>query len=283
MNKVQLEKGDVFYFSDSHFAEVSKYAQEKYGLKVDEVKRNLLYARIARRMRYLNINCFEGYFSLIKESVSGVESEKFLSLLTTNFTSFFREQHHFEFLRQLTERRFSQNKDCMKMSIWSAGCSSGQEPYSIAAVLNETLSKNVDVNVEVLATDVDEIVLKKAHDGIYKNYEFRDLEAKSLEQLFSNISADSHDARIREDVRKIVSFRKLNLVDRWVNLEKFDVIFCRNVVIYFDRVTQAKLWQRLFDQMNEGGILIIGQSERLPRDFDSKFKSIGVTTYQKII
>ncbi len=284
--KMNSGRGNIqikFEFSEEDFTQVSEYAARMYGLNIPESKRDLIYARISRQMRSVGASSFDSYFTEIQKKESSFESRKFLSLLTTNVTSFFREPHHFDSLKRVLRDRLEKPSRKDRFTIWSAGCSSGQEAFSIASVVHEVNSKFADSSVKVLATDVDDEVLKRARLGTYNDVEVADLNEVSRRSLFESYSPNASEYQILPNLLNLVEFKNLNLVKPWGLADKFDVIFCRNVVIYFDRETQQVLWKRFFDQMNAEGTLFLGQSERISGGCSSHFESVGFTEYRKIV
>lgn len=272
--------GQSIPFSQSDFRKVSSFARQKTGISLDESKRNLLYSRITRRMRDLGIDRFEEYFSLVEAAGDQQEMSFFISLLTTNVTSFFREIHHFDLLRKLLATNLLSET---KIRIWSAGCSTGQEAYSIAYVLNELMVDFPTLKFEILATDIDEAVLSKARDGNYAKCEVVGLSADKKEKMFYREKHESGVLEVRQSLKDLVNFRCVNLVDMADSRNCFDYIFCRNVVIYFDRETQSRLWCDFHRRLNAGGVMFLGQAERLSGGVELDFDRIGQTTFRKKI
>ena len=268
-----------FPMTDRNFSDICKFAYNHTGIKLSDHKKNMIYGRLARRLRKLNMDNFDDYCQLIK-SENVAELPEFINAITTNLTSFFREQHHFTYLSDTIIPELCQrNKHNRRIRIWSAGCSTGQEPYSLAMVLSKDLRiKNWDV--KILATDLDSNVLETGKNGIYS------LESiESIPQKYQNsavVNKKSEKIKIKDSVARYITFKQLNLMSDWPMRGKFDVIFCRNVVIYFDIDVQRQLFSRYFNIINDNGYLIIGHSESL-HNVSRDFKNLGKTVYQKIV
>ena len=206
-----------------------------------------------------------------------------VNAITTNLTAFFRENHHFEYLRDtVLPKLLIENKDERKIRIWSAGCSTGEEPYSLAITLKENLPANLHWDTQILATDIDSNVLAKASKGVYGEDRVADISKKILRDWFMKGKGENAGSvRIKPDARSLINFGQLNLMDNWSVGDVKDVIFCRNVVIYFDRESKTNLIDRYADNLKDGGYLFIGHSESLYKITD-RFELIGNTIYQKI-
>ncbi len=262
--------------TDKDFTILSAKAYDISGIVLGDHKKELVYSRIARRVRKLQLSNFTQYCGYL-ETHEDTETNEFLNAITTNLTSFFRESHHFEFLSKVVIPEWKKKGTQHPIRIWSSACSTGPEPYSIAI----TLSKNMSVkshDIKILATDLDSDVLKKARTGIYS---LEDIEQLPKDYLSSfQRKKDSDVGQVKESLRDMVQFNRLNLLGPWPIKNKFDVIFCRNVVIYFNKETQIELFGRLADQLNPGGYLFIGHSETL-HGVSEQFDSKGRTIYQK--
>ncbi|WBU61220.1 CheR family methyltransferase [Paracoccus albus] len=219
--------------------------------------------------------------SFISTSANNGEREHFISSITTNVTSFFREKHHFDLL---TEKILADSNDVKRsLNIWSAGCSSGQEPYSIAMCLLQALP-DLAARTQILATDIDVAILRKAEVGIYTRKELMALPPAFLgRSFFSSIrNAQSDEMQLQHKIRNMVKFQNLNLNSSWAMPVQFDIIFCRNVAIYFSQTTQERLWRRFVTALRPGGWLLIGHAERIPPELHSILRPNGMTAYQKI-
>lgn len=266
-------------FSQSDFEKVSGFAKNEIGLTISEAKTELLYSRIARRMRLVGETDFEAYFRSLE--VGGCEEKHFISLLTTNVTSFFREGHHFELLRKIIARKCELTAEKTHFRIWSAGCSSGQEAYSIALVLDKLCSVFPHVDFDILASDVDDSMLRKAKSGQYLKEETQNLDGSRIGELFCQSRLRLGEFEVKPKLKSRVSFRNINLMNIGAEVAGFDFIFCRNVVIYFDRATQDLLWKQFHCRIKDGGVLFLGQAERLSGVAEKHFKKIGITAFEK--
>jgi chemotaxis protein methyltransferase CheR len=231
----------------------------------------------------LQLDSFKEYCELLKEDGTD-EFTHFVNALTTNVTSFFRESHHFDFLQQtvipdLVKKHGHQARP--RLRIWSAGCSSGQEPYSIAMTLKESA---IDLNrwdAKVLATDLDSTVLATAREGVYEINHLKDELPQRCKRWVNVVKKQNKEYVIVDPkIKELITFKQLNLMDDWPMNGPFDVIFCRNVQIYFTKTTQKMLINAFADFLNKGGYLIVGHSESLIGLTDL-FKSVGKTIHQK--
>ena len=266
-------------FSENDFHLIADIAKAKYGLQIARNKKYLLHARIAKRMRILGMSDVNDYMLHVSNLTNETEQDSFLSLLTTNTTSFFREPHHFDFLANVILGSDRLGKLVSPIRIWSAGCSFGHEPYSIAATTLQALDRSAGLEVKITATDVDSVVLEKGRRGSFASTDFARLTANQQAVLTDCSSAA--DRRIRRDVKNLVQFERLNLVDDFHFAEPFDFVFCRNVVIYFSRETQQQIWRKFLTILKPGGYLFLGQSERLTGPVLSEFESVGQTIYRR--
>lgn len=267
--------------SDAEFADIAARAYNDFGLHLHDGKKDLVHARLVRRLRVLNMGSFSEYVSLLDRPEGQEERLQMLSALTTNVTHFFRESHHFDILtEQVLPPLLSRIRSGGRLRIWSAGCSAGQEPYSIAATVLKAIPDARDLDVLILATDVDPQILGHAERGEYRREDLDALPATQYDLLFGGDQTGDH-LKIREDVRSLIRFGVLNLIEDWPMKGRFDVIFCRNVAIYFDKPTQSRLWQRFSDLLSDPGFLMIGHSERLSKPAIDQFDAVGTTAFKK--
>lgn len=267
--------------SDRDFQRIAQLAQSQYGIQIEPQKKSMIQSRLTKRMRKLKIADFSDYCVLI-EGGDKEERENFVSAITTNVTHFYRESHHFEKLQaEILPNLVERAKLGEEIRIWSAGCSSGPEPYSIAGSVLKVIPDAGQLNVSVLATDLDRDVLAKAKLAKYDVDQCRTPSDEWQGQVFPN-SPNDGTLRVRPDVARLVKFEQLNLNGTWPDMGKFDVIFCRNVAIYFDRGVQNRLWQRFADALLPNGALFIGHSERITGPAKEKLIPIGITAYRKI-
>lgn len=267
-----------FAMSDDDFQFIVRLIAERSGIALSEVKRNLVYSRLARRLRALQLNSFSAYCKVLEHD-DGSELEHFVNALTTNLTSFFREPKHFEYLARTLLPALRNRPADQPLRIWSAGCSTGEEPYSLAMTLEEAQGGR---DARILATDLDSSVIARARTGIYEATRVESIPEATLKQWFQRGTGEnSGKVRVRPGIRDRVTFRQLNLMEPWPMRKPFDIIFCRNVVIYFDRDTQRRLFDRFADQLRPGGHLFVGHSETLHKVSD-RFRLLGNTIYQRV-
>ena len=272
-----------FPFSDRDYQRIREIAKGRFGLDLGESKRALVYGRLARRLRALRLPDFATYLELI-EDAEAAESRCLINALTTNVTHFFREEHHFDhlvgrFFPSVLQRRPSGRK----VRIWSAGCSSGEEAYSLAMVSREFLDRpgTPPVDLKILATDIDSEVLHRARTGVYDIEGSPHLTPARVAQHFAPATGPGFQGhQVVERTRTLVTFNELNLLEPWPMRGLFDVIFCRNVMIYFDRETKTSLVRRFVDYLGPGGLLVLGHSESLV-DPVVGLAGCGKTIYQK--
>lgn len=269
-----------FDFSDKDFKRVKSMVYDFAGIDLNESKKNLVYNRLAKRIRFLQMSRFSEYLDYVEE----VGEEEFVNLInaiTTNLTFFFRENHHFEYLaNQVIPHLLAKNKTSKKIRIWSAGCSTGEEPYSLAIVLKEAVPAGWDARV--LATDLDTTVVETAQRGVYNVERLKGVsEARKKRWFLKGTGERSGFVKVKPELQQIIDFGQINLMNEWPIRDKIDVIFCRNVVIYFDKPTQSKLFNRYADLLQDEGHLFIGHSESLYKVCD-RFELLGQTVYRKL-
>jgi len=266
-----------FIYTAADFEQVRRILHRKSGINLSESKSQLVYSRLARRLRVLNLSDFATYLSLLDENES--EQEEFINALTTNLTAFFREAHHFEILADYANTIKKQNRT---MRVWCAASSTGEEPYSIAITLAEAFGR-YDPPVEIIASDIDSNVLRDASAGIYTAQRLESVSIDRKKQFFQRgKGANSGKAKVIAELRKLIEFRQLNLLDKSWPLEgPFDIIFCRNVMIYFDKPTQLKLLERMVKYLRQDGLYIAGHSESFAQA-SHIVKLIGKTTYSLV-
>lgn len=267
---------------DAEFKRLQNLVMENTRIQVTEDKRDLLNNRLQKRVRKLGLSGFAEYCDLV-ESPNSPEFEHFVNAVTTNLTSFFRENHHFEHLASTSLPALSKTNAVRKrLRVWSAGCSTGEEPYSIAMVLGENERLLSGWDVRVLATDLDSNVVATASDGLYKDDNVAGIgDGNRQARWFTDASEKNGYRQICSSLRDLITFKQLNLFDNWPFKGPFDVIFCRNVVIYFDKPTQRLLFDRFYEYLSDDGFLYVGHSESLNRVTD-KFERVGNTIYRKI-
>lgn len=268
-----------FLMTDQDFKRIVDLSGKYTGIVLGEHKKDMVYGRIARRIRKLAHSSFSQYLNFL-EANPDQELSEFINAITTNLTSFFRENHHFKYLESDVLPGYrKKNATRKKLRVWSAGCSTGQEPYSIAITLKK-FAFPTDWDVKVLATDLDSNVLDKAANGVYSGSDVDGLDPAMVKRYFDR-SSRSSDVKVKDSIRERLFFKRLNLLEKWPMKGPFDIIFCRNVVIYFDKPTQRKLFDNYANMLEIGGYLFIGHSENL-HGISDRFESLGNTVYRKI-
>lgn len=276
-----MESGD-FALSDREFSRVKARVYAEAGISLSDAKRTLVVSRLSKLVRGLELNSFDDYLDYLERHGSADDQQDFVNALTTNLTRFWREDHHFEhlvtYVGELIQRRPRSGEGGRpKLRIWSAGCSTGQEPYTIALTLLDAFPELKRWDFRILATDIDTTVVAKAATGIYPVSELSGLSADRA-RLFED--AGGGNVRIPMAARQLVAFKQLNLMHNpWPMRGPFDAVFCRNVAIYFDKKTQATLFSRLGAILVPEGFLYIGHSENLGAGGDN-FRLVGKTIYQ---
>lgn len=271
-----------FDFKDKDFELLKKIVGEHTGIVLTDAKRNMVYGRLARRLRALNLEKFSDYIKVVNDDEQ--ELVNFINSVTTNLTAFFRENHHFEYLtNKLLPALLEKNKQSRRIRIWSAGCSTGEEPYSLAITVKEFFEDHPGWDVKILATDIDTNVIAKAASGIYSEERLEGLDPTLVKRWFVKGKGENAGmVKVRSELQSLISFKQLNLLQSWPMKGEFDFMFCRNVVIYFDKPTKINLFERYANIISSKGFLFIGHSETLFQISD-RFDSLGGTIYQKKI
>ncbi|MEN0039458.1 MAG: CheR family methyltransferase [Cellvibrio sp.] len=267
--------GREFIYSDADFAQIKKIIYRMAGISLGDGKKQLVYSRLARRLRVLQLSDFEEYLQYLEHNKE--EQQEFINALTTNLTAFFREAHHFDSLAQFARKRKNASG---KFRVWCAASSTGEEPYSIAMTLVEAFG-TFTPPVEIIASDIDSNVLEFAGQGVYTIERLDALSTEQKRQFFlRGKGSNSGKARVIDKLQQLIEFRKINLLDReWGLSSGFDVIFCRNVMIYFDKPTQLRLLERMLRLLKPDGIYIAGHSESFSHA-TTLVKLVGKTIYQ---
>ncbi|MBI5617428.1 MAG: protein-glutamate O-methyltransferase CheR [Gammaproteobacteria bacterium] len=276
-----LSSAREFAFTDQHFQYLRRLVAQHAGISLTAAKRELVYGRITRRIRALGLSGFDAYCEILEHDPD-TEIGQFINAITTNLTAFFRENHHFEFLGGTVVPDLYRRSTVPRIRIWSAGCSTGEEPYSIAMTLLEAQPAGRTADVAILATDIDTNVIATGAAGVYDNSRVEGIGAERLRRWFmSGTGGNAGRVRVRDELKRIIQFKPLNLMGAWPMKGPFDVIFCRNVVIYFDKETQRRLFNRYADLLAPHGQLVIGHSESL-YNVSERFELTGRTIYRKI-
>ena len=261
---------------------IARIMQEEAGISLSTAKANLIYSRLAKRVRKLGLPGFAEYCALVGSSEGAAERGEMIAALTTNVTRFFREPHHFDHLREhVLPPLLAQARAGKRVRLWSAACSSGQEPYSMALTVLALVPEAARYDVKILATDIDPNVLAVGEAGVYDEAALEPVPAALRRNWFTPVNGGSGRLRANDELRSLISFRKLNLIGSWPMRGRFQAIFCRNVVIYFDNGTQEALWSRMAPLLEENGALYIGHSERVSGPAEAQFANDGITTYRK--
>jgi len=264
-----------YTFTQSDFERIKKLIYKHAGISLSASKQNMVYSRLARRVRANGFNTFHEYLNFLEHGKSE-EWEAFTNALTTNLTAFFREQHHFPIL----EKHVEQRKNQKKIQLWCSASSTGEEPYSMAMAMVQAF-KTFTPPVHILATDLDTNVLAKAQLGVYSLDKLEKIPKERLKQFF--LKGKGHhagSARVRPELRNMITFRQLNLLDEsWPIRGPFDAIFCRNVMIYFDKPTQYKILKKFVPLLAPDGLLFAGHSESFQHAVDL-FKLREKTVYE---
>lgn len=270
--------------SEADFDAIAKFALAEFGLSLPSSKTQLVKSRLARRLRALGLPGFAAYRAFLEGPDGAAERVELLSSLTTNVTKFFREAHHFEdLLADVMPKLVARAQAGERIRIWSAGCSSGQEPYSIAMTALKCDPNVGRHNFKILATDIDPNIIAKARTGIYREDEIEAVDHnfyRLIDIVRLQTKNEGHFS-VSDDVRNLVTFGVLNLIENLPFSGAFNVIFCRNVAIYFNRDTQDLVWKRFENLLPKGGKLFIGHSERISQSDHPNLEPCGVTVYQK--
>ncbi|EFE95135.1 CheR methyltransferase, SAM binding domain protein [Serratia odorifera DSM 4582] len=251
--------------SDVHFRRISQLIYQRAGIVLAAHKRGMVYNRLVRRLRLLGLHDFGDYLALLESDPNSAEWQAFINALTTNLTAFFREAHHFPILAEHARARPNGYR------VWSTAASTGEEPYSIAITLSEALGQRA-ASCQVWASDIDTQVLEKAEAGVYRQEDLRTLTPGQMQRYFLRGTGPHQGlVRVRPELAARVSFQPLNLLaPEWTLPGQFDAIFCRNVMIYFDKATQERILRRFVPLLKPGGLMFAGHSEnfsQISRDF----------------
>ena len=269
-----------FLFRDEDFQALRALVKSLTGINLSEQKRELVYGRLTRRLRALHLRSFGEYRELLRRDPK--ELTELCNAITTNLTSFFREPHHFQYLREQWLTPLAQERAGGRLRIWSTACSSGEEPYSIAMTVLETLVDRERWDVRILATDLDSEMLERARRGVYPLDRLHGMAPQRQARFFPELQPGPAGVRrIAPEVAALVTFKQLNLMHALPMKGPLDVIFCRNVVIYFDKDTQRDLFARISQLQRPGDLLFLGHSESLFKISDS-YALIGKSIYRRI-
>ena len=278
---IQLKNELEYSLSDSEFGELRELVYKMTGISLSSEKRDLVLSRYRKRLRTTGLENFADYISLVRSNPD-IEGEQFANAITTNLTSFFREAHHFDQLASTVLPELRRRRD-RRVRVWSAGCSTGEEPYSIAITILENWPSIAGRDLKILATDIDSEVVAKTRAAAYDARRIEGLKAGIQRRWFKEHSdiQGQRAVTVHAKAQAMVHCKQLNLMDHWPMTGPFQVIFCRNTVIYFDKDTQRALFDRFADLQNVGDYLFIGHSESLTR-VTERYKLVSSTMYRKI-
>jgi chemotaxis protein methyltransferase CheR len=273
----QLVEGE-FVFTGEDFRTIASTLHAACGIALPDSKATLVYSRLAKRLRALGLESFRDYCALVTGADGLDERQQMIVSLTTNVTRFFREPHHFDHLRdKVLPPLLANARRGGQVRIWSAGCSNGQEAYTIALTILSLMPEAADLDVKILATDIDTQVLAEGRRAVYSSQVVSAVPAELRSRWFERAG---EDWRVAEPLRRLVTFNELNLIGDWPMRRQFQAIFCRNVVIYFEEETQSQVFNRFVPLLAPEGRLYIGHSERVCGPAAARFETDGVTTYK---
>lgn len=267
-----------YTISDKDFKKFSELVYDKTGINLSEAKKQLLQSRVNKILRKKNIATYSEYYDLVSKDQE--ELIHFIDAISTNVTSFFREEKHFQFMADVWAREFLQ--DPKDVSIWSAACSSGEEPYSIAIQLFELFNKS-KTELSILASDISTRIIAQAQKAVYSIDKLKNTDLEIVKRYFlkGKNKAEGY-VRVKDDIKRIVQFNRINLIENYNMKKEFDIIFCRNVMIYFDNPTRQKIVNRLYHNLKNNGYLFIGHSESL-NGIQHSFRFVSPAIYRKVI
>jgi len=275
------EFAQEFELTDAEFNRLRELVREHTGIALSDAKRELVYGRLARRLRKLKLASFAEYCTLIEDRPAE-EMQELTNAITTNLTSFFRENYHFEQLAAEVLPQVERSRaGTRRVRLWSAGCSTGEEPYSLAVVVREALAHLHGWDIKLLATYIDSKVIATAAEGVYGEERLKGIGAERVRRWFPRAAGQPGNCEASAELKTLITFRQLNLFDPWPMKGPFDIIFCRNVVIYFDKDTQRALFERMAQVQEPGGWLFVGHSENL-FSVTSRYKLVGRTVYRRV-
>jgi len=284
ISDVAVKRSVAFRLTDKEFGFICDYVYNVTGIVLGESKREMVYRRLSRVIRERKIDTFSEYCQIL-EANPEAEKSFFINSITTNLTSFFRENHHFDFLRDKAfPELLHKNASTKRIRIWSSASSTGEEPYSLAITTVESFANKLNSwDVKILATDIDSDVLTKAKAGVYDFKRIEDLPNNVRSRYFiKGTGLNENKVKVIPEVKELLTFKQLNLLHEWPMTGTFDVIFCRNVIIYFDKKTQQELFARYYELLAPGGYLMLGHSENLG-EFQRYFSNEGRTIFRKPI
>lgn len=272
-----VAQGREFAWTSADFSRVQALIYKHAGISLHDGKHAMVYSRLSRRLRETGHDSFEAYLTWLEKQGDAHEWQEFVNALTTNLTSFFREQHHFDILAQHLKNKPASTA----WRVWCNAASTGEEPYSIVLTAQEALGHNA--NFKLIASDIDSKVLQTAANGVYRMEGVKNLSQERLHKFFMRGKASNAGmVRVKPELRRMIEFMQVNLIrDDWPFKEPFDIVFCRNVMIYFDAPTQRKVLERIHRVMKPGGLLFVGHAENFSESRDL-FVLRGKTVYERV-
>ena len=264
--------------SPACFSRIAELAKRGAGIALTAAKKDMVQSRLARRVRAMRLDGFETYCNLLEANPAHPEHRQLINALTTNVTRFFREPHHFEELRDLLPDLAKQANAGRPVRLWSAACSTGEEAYSIALSIATEAPALMDANFRILATDINDVVLGVAREGRYPVVSLSAAPQPAVSRYFT---IEGGEASATPRLKSLIAFKSLNLIGDWPMRGKFQAIFCRNVLIYFDAETQYEVVRRFSEYMSPGATLFLGHSERVDPRLEERFARSGHTSYRR--
>jgi len=270
--------------TDAEFRRLREYIHEHTGIALSEHKKALVCSRLSKRLRHHGLKHYSEYYRLLVENdPQGDELMAMINSITTNKTDFFREPHHFSFLKEIVFPDYSKNPNRERpLRMWSAASSTGEEAYTLAMTALEAMPSFNEHDIRILATDIDTDVLSRAANGIYTNNQAKQIPRDLLQRyFFRGMGSNEGNVMAKPRLKALIQFNWLNLQHNpWPMHSKFDVIFCRNVLIYFDKPTQLRIFQRMADVLKPNGYLMLGHSESM-HGLSNLYKPVGHSIYQR--
>lgn len=277
MNSINLS---ALTLSHSEFDGLRKLVHEYTGITLSEAKMELVKRRFGPRLRALNLPSFSSYIKYVKEDHKD-ELSRFSDAITTNLTSFFRENHHFNYLNSCLPELIRRNGPSRRLRVWSAGCSTGQEAYSLAITLLEKAPELKSWDVKILATDLDSTCLEKGTKGYYSIKDLEKMPRRLASKWFVTEGLPEGRVQVNLELRNLITFKRLNFIHNWPVKGPFDIIFCRNVFIYFNKEMQKSCVEKFSRVQNPGAVLCIGHSESIVESTND-YKLAGQTIYERL-
>lgn len=265
---------------DIDFEKISRFVYDLCGINLHEGKKELVKARLGKRLREGNFKSFSQYYNYVTTPQGSDELIVMIDSLSTNLTYFFREMEHFNKMREILPGMTSNKIRIPKLRIWSAGCSTGEEPYSIAMTLKEAFNSN-QLDAKIIASDISTRVLNTAARGVYPNEKVKNVSSPLLKRYFQVGQGNWQGYyRVKKELQEMIDFIRFNLMEELQYSDPFDIIFCRNVMIYFDKTTQGNMVNKFYGYLKNGGYLFIGRSESLT-GLNHQFAYIEPSVYRK--